>query len=171
MPLLSTTYSTKAEMQRLLSSYGVQAFSDHCEIGVEDNAVIADCINQATEETDFHTLSRYDSDSMKNSQLVRRWATTLACYFLCQRCGNPVPESLQREFDRLTARDGEMYLAGTGIKPLPGVAMNGSHAPSFSNLTIDRRHRSNTVRVTPSSSNQTSALPVNEVIQGPTFYE
>jgi phage gp36-like protein len=136
------TYCTEADVTRMLSVDGVVAFSDNGGDGLKDADVIADCIAQAAAEIDFELHERYSSDQLVTSAIVNRWATTLACYFLCIRRGNLVPESIQRESERILFSDdailGEIR---RGNRWLPGLEPNRGQAPSFANVTIDRRFR------------------------------
>jgi len=136
------TYCTVGDITRMLSSAGVSAFSDHNEDGVSDEGVIDDCIDQAAQEIDFALHERYDPDQLVQSPIITRWATTLAAYFLCQRRGNPVPEPIQREAERiLFDDDSALSEIRRGNRWLPGLEPNRGQSPSFANMTIDRRFR------------------------------
>lgn len=136
------TYCTEADVTRMLSVEGVVAFSDNDNNGIKDADVIEDCIAQAAAEIDFELHERYSSEQLQTSSIVNRWATELACYFLCIRRGNPVPESIQRESERiLFADDSLLGEIRRGNRWLPGLEPNRGQAPSFANVTIDRRFR------------------------------
>jgi phage gp36-like protein len=149
MALIDPAYCDEADMRRLFSVYGVTAFADHDQDGEPDAEVVNDCINQATEEVGLYAQQWYTPAQLDTSTLVNRWATTLACYFLCQRRGNGPPQSLADEFARIMARL-EQIAAGT-LK-LPGIAMRDDMRPSMSNLRVDRRYPNSRIRVTPTNS-------------------
>lgn len=153
MTLLPTTYCTQADMERRFSAAGVTAFADHDADGLEDDGVIDDCINQATDEINLYLRGKYAEAGLAGSTLVNRWAATLACYHLCECRGNPPPESLQRAFDWLmTPETGMLALIAACKINLPGVALNGDRRPTWSNLHVDRRWPHSKVRVTRSNS-------------------
>jgi len=146
---VATPYCTLADMQRLFSTQGVTAFSDHDGDGNDDADVTADCIDQATEEINLCAMQFYSAAALATSTLVNRWCTLLAVYFLCQRRGNPEPSIFQSEFDRIMLRlDG----VRTGVLQIPGLARKANLRPSFSNLQVDRRYTNNRVRVTTTNS-------------------
>jgi phage gp36-like protein len=154
MTLIATTkLCTQADMERLLSVYGVQAFSDHEQTGVADVDVVVDCIDQASEEILMYLHERYLEADLQTSPLVNRWATVVAATFLCQRRGNPVPDSLQSEWVRIMDPvAGLCHQISNGTRALPGIPLRCDMRPSFSNLRVDRRFLNNKTRVTKSNS-------------------
>ena len=123
--------------------------ADHDEDGVADTGVLDDCINQATEEIDLYVATRYERSDLADSNLVNRWATLFAAYFLTTRRGNPTPNSWEIEFQRIIEL---LQDVNDGKKKIPGIPLRADMRPSMSNLTIDRRYRRSTVRVTPTNS-------------------
>jgi phage gp36-like protein len=167
MPL--TTYCTEAQMQRLFSGDGVTAFSDHNADGVADTSVVDDCIEQATEEINAYAMQRYSDTALSGSNLVTRWCTVLAVYFLCERRGNSPPASLQSEFERIMAK---LQQIPSGIFKLPGVATRSDFRPGFSNVTVDRRYQYSKVRVIQTASdNVPTVLPQKTNSPGAMIYE
>jgi phage gp36-like protein len=153
MPLLSTTYCTVAEVQRFLSTVGAVAYADHDDDGVADTDVIEDCINQATEEIDGYAGQRHTQAALAGSSLVTRWCVIIASYFLAIRRGNPPPESLALEFNRILDPDsGMLARVATGKYQLPRVALRADLRPTWSNLRIDRRWPNSKIRVTRANS-------------------
>lgn len=135
-------YCTVGDVSRMLSSAGATAFSDNDQDGLPDNDVIEGAIAQAAEEIDFSLHERYTSDLLATSDIVVRWATVLSCYFLCMTRGNPVPESLQKEANRiLFDENSNLSEIRRGNRYLPNLTPNKGQAPSFANMTIDRRFR------------------------------
>jgi len=140
MPLLSTTYCTVSEVQRFLSTVGAVAYADHDDDGVADTDVIEDCINQATEEIDGYAGQRHTQVALTGSSLVTRWCVIIASYFLAIRRGNPPPESLALEFNRILDPDsGMLARVAAGKYQLPRVR-------------IDRRWPNSKIRVTRANS-------------------
>lgn len=134
-------YCTENDLSRLLSSVGLDSFSDNDGDGEKDSDVINDCLEQAAEEIDMRLHERYTSEDLATSSIINRWATQLAAYFLCIRRGNPVPESFHLEVERiLTSQDSALNRIKQGKDMLPGLAPQRGFAPSFSNLQIDRRY-------------------------------
>lgn len=171
MPTVSPVYCVQADMERLFSVYGLTAFSDHEETGVIDEDVIDDCINHATEEINRFAMVRYSAAGLATSSLINGWCTMLAVVFLCHHRGNPVPESLQREFERIMEALVAVATGGVGGY-LPGVALRADMRPSMSNLQIDRRYRHSTARVVKvNSTDQTTVLGQNEVNEIPIVYD
>ena len=74
----------KDDMVRYMSLAGVIAFSDHEQTGEENDDVIDDCREQATDELIGQLLKLYEPAELAKSRLVTRWATVLACYYLCR---------------------------------------------------------------------------------------
>ena len=150
-----TTICTQADVERLLSPYGVEAFSDHSQIGQADAAVVADCCDQASEEIITYLHERYLEADIVTSTLVNRWATVVAAVFLCQRRGNPVPESLLAEWQRiLDPVSGLCVQIADGQRQLPGIPSRCDMRPTWSNLQVDRRFIRNKTRVTKSNSSE-----------------
>lgn len=146
---VATPYCDLDDMRRLLSSQGVTAFSDHNSDGMDDAGVTDDCIDEATEEINLF-CNLYSTAGLAASTLINRWATTLACFFLCERRGNPVPESLANAAARVREL---LALVLTGALTL-NVAKSVNTSPSFSNMTVDRRFPFSRVRVQRENSDQ-----------------
>lgn len=142
---MSILYASQADLERLLSSRGVQSFADHDQDGTSDPDVIDDCLVQASQEIELY-CKRYEPADLANSPLVNRWATVLAVVFLCQRRGNGVPESLAEEFKRIYEL---LMQIGSGIFELPGIAASADSVPKFSNMTVDRLAGNRQLRTIP----------------------
>ncbi len=159
-------YCTEAEMKRRFSTYGITAYADHDEDGVSDTDVTDDSIIRATEEINLYAMQQYSEVGLASSRLIKRWCTDLAVFFHCELRGNPVPESLQREYDRIMA---ELERVRAGILQIPGLAKRGDLRPSFSNLTVDRRYPRSIIRnVRVTSSEIPSVVRQNNVVDPPT---
>lgn len=148
-----TPFCAQADIERLLSPYGVEAFSDHNRAGTYDADVVDDCIAQASEELAMHLTQRYTVEGLATSPLVARWATVVAAYFLCGRRGNPIPDSIAAEFARIMDLDGGLAAqVSSGRLQIPGLPLRCDMRPSWSNLQVDRRFIRNKTRVTKSNS-------------------
>jgi len=157
MTLISPVYCTEADMNRYLSANAVIDFADHDEDNTADTGVTDDCINQATEELDLFLTERYAQAELQTSTIVNRWATVIACRFLCQRRGNVVPDSMETEWERI---QGHLEAIAADRRSLPGIALRDQMIPTMSNLAIDQRYRRNKSRVTrTNSSTAPSKLP------------
>jgi phage gp36-like protein len=153
-------YCNQADIERKLSVSGVVAFGDDDEDGVIETGVVDDCIEQADGEIDLYARGRYSEAGLASSDLVNRWSTILATCYLCERRGNPVPDSLAKEATRIL--ETLLPKVQDGTLTLPGVAFGNDNRPSFSNLTIDRRYVRGKQRVIQTtSSSQIRELPVN----------
>ena len=156
MPLLSTVYCTVAELERFISSDAANDWGDHDNDGTADTDVVEDAINQATEEIDFFLRGQHAQSDLASSTLITRWCCVMAAKFLAERRGNPPPESIQLEFDRIADPiSGLLAQVADRKRSLPGVNRRVD-APGWSNLRIDRRRRVSTVRVTHANSNDQS---------------
>ena len=142
-----TVYCTQADIDRLFSAAGRLAFSDHDEDDVSDPGVVDDCIDQASQEIELYCFGRYDAAGLSSSTLVTRWCTVLAVHYLCERRGNPVPETVLIERDRLLGDGGLLFKIQAGRMQLPGVPLRTDLRPAWSNLKVDRRYPTSKVRV------------------------
>lgn len=171
--LLSTVYCSESEVQRFLSSGAVTDFADHDADGTADEHVVDDCINQATEEIDLFARQRYTQTILKTSTLVNRWCVVMASRFLCQRRGNIVPETIEREWERIADPvTGHLAAIAAGRRQLPGMALREDLRPTMSNLTVDRRRQRSTIRVTNvNSSDPPTKLTQDTVIETPSQFD
>ncbi len=158
MALLATVYTSVAKVQRFMSHAFALMASDHEEDGEPNSDVIEDAINWATEEIDMYATQRYSESGLSGSELVSRWCTLLAAYFLSQTRGNPPPaaweEMVKRLYDNLTK-------IASGTLKLPGVSLRADMRPTMSNVVIDRRYRRSKARVSQANSSD----PTTELTQ------
>jgi hypothetical protein len=97
----------------------------------------------------------YQVADLATDELIRRWATILACCSASSTRGNEPPMAL---FEKCEKVHGwlERVMSGEVTLNLPLV---GDHAISLSNRQIDRRYEHSTVRVTkPNSTEVTTQL-------------
>jgi len=154
---MTVPFCEKTDLVKLMSLSGVIAFSDHEQTGEENDDVIDDCREQATDEIIGWLLKLYEPTELAKSRLVTRWATVLACYYLCRTRGNPVPDSIHEAYDKLTADGGTISKVLDGQFYIPDIARRGVSVPAFSNMTVDRRYRREKVRVIKSISSDISS--------------
>ena len=70
-------YCTENDLSRLLSSVGLDSFSDNDGDGEKDSDVINDCLEQAAEEIDMRLHERYTSEDLATSSIINRSLTVL----------------------------------------------------------------------------------------------
>jgi phage gp36-like protein len=138
----------------MLGASGVAAFTDHDDRGSDANA--QECIDQATDEILLYVYRRYGDAAIQGSRMLKRWCVVLACVYLCERRGNPVPESLLAEAQRIMETLEKIRI---GKLLLPGVPVRSPSVPAMSNLHVDRRYPRSQVRVTIHNS---SVVPLSK---------
>lgn len=142
-------FCSSSDIDRKLSAAGVAAFADNDGNGSADAGVVQDCIDQATGEISDLASQWYTVAALASNTTVNRWATIMACVFLCETRGNDVPESLLAEFQRITAYPtGLLWLLSLGKYKLSGVPLRADMRPAMSNVQIDRRYTHSKTRVT-----------------------
>lgn len=167
MPLSSVVYCSVAEVQRYLSSTGATNFADHDNDGTADTDVIEDCINQATEELDLYLVQLYEPSELQTSVLVNRWCVVMASKFLGERRGNPPPESVVIEYQRIADPfTGLLAQIADRKCSLPKISKRAELVPTFSNLVVDRRHPINTIRKTRTNSSAAPSVKPEHFARG-----
>ncbi len=169
---MPNTYCTESDLINLLSSHGVVGFADHDGDGDADSGVVDRCISEASAEIDLFLLSRYEEAALADNRHLNRWATVMAARFLCLRRGNMPPESLELEFTRIVDPEtGFLARVRAGRLKLPGVRRKYNAAPSFSNLTVDRRYPREKIRVTEANSDGESTTRERDAASEVFIYE
>ncbi len=160
---MSIDYCTKDDLIRFLSLEGVQAFSDVDGDGLEDDDVIQECIERASDEISGVIYPLYDLAKAATSRLVKHWCVVMATAYLCERRGNSVPASIGVEYDRICDQTSGL-LARVASKKfvLPEIPQRTVNVPAFSNLIVDRRHRRDKVRVIPVISSQLAPTKIKQ---------
>lgn len=95
MPVITAVYTTLTDIQNRLSAAGVAARVDDTPPDT-----LGDVLTEASREVDEHCQPRYGSN-LPFSEIVHQWATTIAATMLCERRGNPVPNSLARRYQKV----------------------------------------------------------------------
>lgn len=156
LALLTNALTSQAEMERRMSALGIERWSDHEGVSVADANIVNDCINWATTELELTVGQKYSREAMAGHELVRHWATILACYFLTTVRGMDPPASLLRQYEMILE---QMERVASGERAIVDLAQREDFRPTVSNRQIDRRWRRRTVRVqTESSGGPTSKL-------------
>lgn len=165
MPI-STYYCTQSDMEEIFSAAGVQAFSDHEEIGEADADNVQRAITRASEEINRYCLS-YSAEALTTCSIVNDWCAWLALFYLCRFRGNPPPESLAAEAADIREQLKEIR---SGIGVLPDIPKRADFRPSFSNVVVNRSRRA-PLRVDRETSDKVqTALPQNTESPGVPFF-
>ena len=157
---MSTDLSDRNSLERYLSTQGVVSFSEHDSQGPE-GAIVDECIAFASALFLGRLISRYPLSSLRRSPLSNEFCTVIAARTLCNRRGNPIPESTEMRYQEIIERDGlidQIYKGTIKLVDANGsiIAGKGSNHPTMSNLRVDRRHINEKIRVKTQSS-----TPVN----------
>lgn len=138
-------YTSRAEMESIWSTLGVDNRLDDDDDGLVGSAEEDDLLRvmeEATDEVNGYLGGTYSLVTLGEVRRIRRMASYLACHFLSERRGNlpsycqkveDIRETLQR------IRDGKIVL--------PGVPKAHEFLPGVSNYTVDRRHGHQKLRV------------------------
>lgn len=162
---MTTPFTTRDQIARLMSADGVSLRLDDAASDVEETDMIDEIIADATEYIwQFLWLNYVEADAAASTWVQRR-ATYIAAHFLSIRRGNPglfvdrfeiSTEELKRVYDR------SMYV--------PGLNVNFQSQPTVSNFIIDNRGYAPVQRVREDSmgtypeQRTTVAFPYPEVI-------
>jgi hypothetical protein len=152
---------TEADLATVLSYAGLDYRGDHDRDGLADAVVVSNSIGRASDELQGELTGRYDLTTASSNRLVKAWCAVIAAFYVCQVRGNPVPEILQADFERITGRpDGLVARARSGLFVIPGLPQTSNRAPTWHNLRIDRRYRQEKIRVLRNNS-----TPVNTKLE------
>ena len=172
MPLHATVYCSIADVQRFLSSQAVSDFADHDGDGIADDDVVEDCINEATDEINGSCLQQYTKTVLEGQAQVNAWCKKMAARFLCERRGNPVPDSLEREFERIAGPGGFLDRVSRNRYQIADAPKRRELVPTVSNLKVDRRFRYSKLRVIrPTSSKAATLRTQDKNVDGPTPWD
>lgn len=144
---LAYTYTSEAELIRLMGADGALAFGDDDELGTVDADIYTDIVNMATCEVDMYIQHFYTPDIAHQNLWVRRVATWIGAHLYTQRRGNPgAYESLYQ-----TATDW-LNKIRSGKFQIPRLYQRANVYPAHSNLVVDDRFPYNKLRVEQSNS-------------------
>jgi phage gp36-like protein len=142
--LISTPYTSDAELVSLMGQEWLISNADHDGDGAADPDAINRAINAATQEIDLYLGQRYESSVLATHDLVRDWATVRAAMKLHRTAGDPLPQVLIDEWAEILAT---LKALGAGQMTIPGLSTLGNLRPTMSTRRIDRRYGQRTVRV------------------------
>ena len=143
---LSHTYTSLAEMKRLMTTNGATDYSTDYDTDLSTN-VIADVIANATDEVNFYCLAWYQESDLENSSFIRQLATAIACHLLTQRRGE------QSNYTALYERAiNFLEKITSGERQVPRIPQRDNLTPCHSNHVVDHRFKKNPIRVQGESS-------------------
>lgn len=143
---LQYVYTSRDEVQRLLSERGVQLRLDDLAPLQQDEYIIELC-EDASDIINEWCEVFYDYSDLYNSRWVRIRATWIAAYLLSQRRGNPA-QLTQRYQDILQ----ELEYIRWGVNDIPGLPKRGNFFPAMANLTVDPTFLLRSLRVVEQNS-------------------
>jgi hypothetical protein len=143
-------YSTKTEIEQIISALGVDLTSgDDFTVVAENASNITAAIEKVDSIIDFNLRKLYSAASITASTWVKWCSATLASCQLFRRRGNPCPESLNKECEQYIE---DLKAIARGEMQLPDAAYQGNHFPSMTNVRIDMRYANRQIRRVPSTS-------------------
>jgi phage gp36-like protein len=159
MTLIAVTYCTETDLQNRFSPATVIGWADQTETNTEYPNTIDDAINQARQEIEGLAAQQYSQAGLQSCPLINRWCVTLAAYYASTTRGNPAPNSIALEYERIMAR---LQAIADNEYQLPGIPKRSDSRPTMSNLRVDRRYIQSKVRVQQeTSTNSPSTLTQN----------
>lgn len=161
MALESLTYfCTAANVEGVLSANGVKLRLDDDQDGAVSSAeleYLTFARGDATETVRFACWMKYADSWLATSNWVNTRATWLAAYALCDRRGNPCPDSI---VDRCERYQEELDAIADGKRLIPMLPLRTGLMPAYSNSRVDPRYQFRVLRVEKRSSSQhPSSLP------------
>lgn len=144
---LAHTYTSRAELGRVLSINGLEAWLDDDGDGSDESDIVSDVINETTDYINLYCEGWYETSDMADNLWVRSQAKYIGCYFLSQRKGNPALYTAQ--FDRITKLLEKIH---SGTLQIPRLSTKMDLTPALSNVRVDDRFRIAKTRVQPSIS-------------------
>lgn len=137
-------YCTDADVAARLSQWGL-------DLRVNDApTMVNDCIENASSDIDLRLLPVYSAADIAESRWVHFACRALSVYYVCLRRNEPVPASVQEEYEKTMA---ELAAIADGTLTLPGAAKSTSGI-QVSNQNFDNMLypalRVNRARSTPS---------------------
>jgi phage gp36-like protein len=125
MPANTAAYCQLIDIQNRLSAAGVAARVDDTP-----PTTLGDVIDEASRKVDEHCQTRYGTNLSK-SNIVKHWTATIAATLLCERRGNPVPNSLARRYQETMDAMEHVLLHG---RLIPDIAERKAGVPVMSNV-------------------------------------
>lgn len=153
MTLLAQTYTTQAEIERLMSKKSSELYVDDTGVGIADDPEIwDDAINESTDMVNMYTQMWYEATVLVTNSWCRRVATWIAAHLITMRRGNPGAYS-DRYYDYIAM----LERVKKGELQIPGAYQRAAMIPMGTNYSIDDRYPINKLRVQPSTSVETDS--------------
>lgn len=146
---MSDVYCTVRDIERFLSTAGVDSFADHDFDGYREAGVVDDAIQFAAAQIRNALCSRYESSSLVGNETVREWNMILAARRVCSSRANPIPDTVELRYQEAVEA---MRMIGRGDGSLCGVLQKSTNVPTWSNLRVDRRYDRERIRVVKETS-------------------
>jgi len=170
---LTYVYTTLEEMQRIFGTESGASLIDPVSARMDDDGDLSttldtieqqalyDVQEEATHEINYYLCSRYEPSILTANTWVRRACSYLACYFLCQRRGDPAQFKDARDLILTRLRE-----ISNGTKNLPLASQRADDlTPAMSNLVVSDRYSRKKLRVqTPISEGGTDGSQHPEYI-------
>lgn len=144
---MTTALTSREEIERIFSSIGVDLRVDDAATPTEEDNIMDEIIDWASETIASYTLLHYDTSVLVESAWTRRRATILACYYLSQRRGNPgqfVAEAKRTMDDLQLVADHKIII--------PDAIVAAADVPAISSFRVDDRYNVNKQRVVKTQS-------------------
>ncbi len=125
MPVITTAYCDLNDIKNRLSAVGVQLRTDDFPPDT-----LGDVIDEASREVDEYCQPRYGTN-LSASNIVKHWTATIAAAMLCERRGNPVPNSLARRYQKTLESMEAVLLHG---RVIPDIAERKAGVPTMTNV-------------------------------------
>lgn len=145
-------YCASGDVAARLSQWGLDLRVD------DDPDTVDDCIENASSDIDLRLLPIYSAADIAASRWVHFACRALSVYYVCLRRNEPVPSSVQAEYDKTML---ELEAIAVGQLTLPGAA-KATSVIRVSNQTYDNT-RFPAIRVSRPRSTPTNALPRRNV--------
>lgn len=142
-------FTTSTLMRRYFGDEGVELFSDDLS-GSEQTSEINDAILQAEDMLMSYLLQRYEPTALQNNNMISRFATILAVYFLTMRRGHQPSAGLSRSFIHI--QEFLEDIANNNNRVVPGANTRHEPAPCVNNYAVDNRLTRDRLRVVGSQS-------------------
>lgn len=140
-------YTTRQQVELLLSRYGAMTFADDNRDGIAEPDVWNMILGEASREVDLYLTRWYSPQDMKNNRWIKYITTWIAAYLLTLRRGNP--GLFKGRYEMIISWLERIF---TGIMQVPDLAWKEDLSPSLSNMVVDDRFQIAKVRVQPGVS-------------------
>lgn len=154
-------YCTQAQIESILSSHGVSAFTDDDLDGLPDTDMVQNAIDRsAALKIDPYICERYNLSSITSNAWVQWANAVLAAVALTTRRNMPTVESLAAQEQMVLE---QIRMIHAGQMKIPRQAERFDHLPAVSNFDVERFRTTFPVRVQREES--TGAAPTPPIQQ------